>query len=72
MTTLPDKPNLRPQEVADFLQVNLSTVYRLIDENELPAFKLTAAKNSSLRIPRDLFLDWHSKRLPKRQNGASE
>lgn len=73
MTTLPDKPNLRPKEIAEFLSIRVSTVYRMIDEEYLPSLRLNNNTiHGALRIPRDLFLNWYKKRLSNGENDVSE
>jgi excisionase family DNA binding protein len=49
---LPQKPLLRPDEVAQFLSVSLKTIYRWHRSGILPGTKI----NRSLRIPRDSVL----------------
>jgi excisionase family DNA binding protein len=46
---LPNKALLRPDEVAPFLRVSLSTVYRMKDEGALEAKKIRGA----IRITRE-------------------
>jgi excisionase family DNA binding protein len=36
----PEKENLRLDEVAEILRISRSTIYRMIDNGDLPAFKL--------------------------------
>lgn len=43
------KPFLSPKELKDVLGISLPTVYRLIDERKLPAFKI----GNSLRFLRE-------------------
>ena len=52
METLPAKANLRPVEIAEYLDVSLTTVYELIKSGRLPS-KIVGRQ---LRIPRELFL----------------
>jgi excisionase family DNA binding protein len=49
---LPQKPNLRPGEVAEFLDVSLTMVYDMIHTGDLPSLKIGA----HYRIPRDSFV----------------
>lgn len=49
MTTLPQKELLRPDEVAVYLNISRSTVYRWIEEGKLPAKKVG---EKLIRIPR--------------------
>ena len=49
---LPPKANLRPAEIAAFLDCHISTVYELINNGVIPAVKLTR----HLLIPREKFL----------------
>jgi excisionase family DNA binding protein len=49
---LPQKPLLRPDEVAQFLSVSLKTIYRWHRSGILVGTKI----NRSLRIPRDSVL----------------
>jgi excisionase family DNA binding protein len=58
---LPPKQNLRPTEVAEFLDCNLDTVYRMIHDGVIPAVKL----GKHYRIPRDKFLEAYEKHLLK-------
>jgi excisionase family DNA binding protein len=48
MFTLPDKPLLRPDEVAKFWSVSVKTIYRWIDTGIIQAVK----KGGTVRIPR--------------------
>ncbi len=50
MSTLPDKALLRPDEVAIYFSVSVSTIYRWIDTGELDAVKIG---RGSVRIPRE-------------------
>jgi excisionase family DNA binding protein len=50
---LPPKPNLRPAEVARFLQCHIDTVYELIHLGKIPAKRLTR----HYLIPRAEFLE---------------
>jgi excisionase family DNA binding protein len=49
MTTLPQKPWLRPDEVALFFDVHVNTIRRWIDDGRLEASKIG---NTRWRIPR--------------------
>jgi excisionase family DNA binding protein len=51
---LPLKPNLRPIEIAEYLDVSLTTVYELIKSGRLPS----KVVGRQLRVPRELFLRW--------------
>jgi excisionase family DNA binding protein len=53
---LPKKPSLRPAEVADYLDVSLVTVYKLIEEGIIPALKTNPLAHGHYRIPRHEFL----------------
>jgi excisionase family DNA binding protein len=53
---LPSKANLRPKEIATFLDISLSKIYELIGAGELPSCKV----GNQYRIPRDRFLLWLS------------
>lgn len=46
------------QEVADFLQVHASTIYRLLKRRDIPAFKLGA----DWRFNQESIEDWVKKR----------
>lgn len=48
MTTLPNKANLRPSEVARYFDVTPKTVYKWIQEGKMEAIKIGGV----LRIPR--------------------
>jgi excisionase family DNA binding protein len=49
---------LTAEEVADFLRVHRSTVYRLLRNGQLPAFRV----GSDWRFSRDLIAEWvHSR-----------
>lgn len=37
--SLPDKDYLRPDEVADVMRRSRSTIYRMIDNGDMPAYK---------------------------------
>ena len=50
MTTLPDKALLRPDEVAAYFRVSVSTVYRWIDCGTMKAVKIAG---KCVRIPRE-------------------
>jgi excisionase family DNA binding protein len=52
MTTLPDKANLRPSEVARYFDVTRKTVYKWIQEGKLASVKIGGV----LRIPRESIL----------------
>lgn len=52
---LPNKPNLRPTEIAAFLDCSLTTVYELIHSPGFPVKKV----NRQFRIPRAAFLAWY-------------
>jgi len=49
---LPPKANLRPAEVAAFLDINSQTVYELIAEGIIPAIRM----RRQYRIPREQFM----------------
>ncbi|MBW2645109.1 MAG: helix-turn-helix domain-containing protein [Deltaproteobacteria bacterium] len=49
MTKLPNKPLLRPDEVADYWSVAVSTIYSWIDQGVIQAVK----KGGTIRIPRE-------------------
>lgn len=49
MTTLPNKANLRPSEVARYFDVTRKTVYKWIREGKMEAIKIGGV----LRIPRE-------------------
>lgn len=49
MTTLPDKANLRPSEVARYFDVTRKTVYKWIREGKLGSVKI----GRLIRIPRE-------------------
>jgi excisionase family DNA binding protein len=51
--SLPAKPNLRPAEVAKFLDVSPQTVYQMIIQGVIPALKTSPARGGHYRIPRD-------------------
>lgn len=50
---LPTKPNLRPVEVAKYLDVNVQTIYELIEQGIIPAMRM----RRHYRIPREQFLE---------------
>ena len=50
---LPKKPNLKPREVAEFFEVSLTLIYALIQEGQIPAYKL----GSHYRISRRQLLE---------------
>jgi len=52
---LPPKPNLRPAEIAKFLDVSTATIYELIDQGEIPSLRV----GRQLRIPRERFVTWY-------------
>lgn len=52
---LPDKDFLRPRDVADFLDVSLSTIYELINDGEMPHIPVGRQK----RISRSAFKAWY-------------
>jgi len=54
--TLPPKANLRPQEVADFLDISSSKVYQLIHNGSLPSKRIDGA----IKIPRADFSEWYA------------
>jgi len=49
MNELPNKPLLRPDEVAAFWRVSVKTVYRWIDEGIIPGVK----KGGTVRVSRE-------------------
>jgi excisionase family DNA binding protein len=49
MTDLPNKPMLRPDEVATFWRVSVKTIYRWIDLGIIPGVK----KGGTVRVPRE-------------------
>lgn len=51
---LPQRPNLRPVEIANFLGIGLTKVYEMIGEGELPFLRI----QKTLRIPRSEFERW--------------
>jgi excisionase family DNA binding protein len=65
LPTLPPHSHLTPQEVANFMRVNLRTVYRLCGD-DLPHI----VWGNAIRIPRAEFIRWytaHSKNIPAQQ-----
>jgi excisionase family DNA binding protein len=50
---LPSKPNLRPAEVAKFLDVSPVTIYEMIAGGTIPALKTSPNRGGHYRIPRD-------------------
>ena len=52
-SSLPNRPNLRPKEVANFLAIGLATVYEMIQTEDLPSVRVGS---KTLRIPRDDFV----------------
>lgn len=58
MKDLPDKANLRPDEVAEFFDVSTKTVYRLYEEGKLKGFRLS---KRIIRITRDSVLELRNK-----------
>lgn len=57
MNELPPRPNLRPVEIAKFLDLSLTKIYGMISEGKLPAFKI----DGQYRISRAKFLAWYEK-----------
>lgn len=57
MNELPNRDNLFPREIANFLRVSLSKVYKLIQEGGMPSRRI----GDQYRIPRKEFLDWYEK-----------
>ena len=54
MNGLPDKANLRPEEVAEFLDVSRSTVYSWAKEGKVfDRDKIIKMPNGSIRFPRE-------------------
>jgi len=53
---LPNKPNLRPVEIAAFLDVSVVTVYQMIKQGVIPALRTSPRAHGHYRIPRDKFL----------------
>lgn len=58
MTDLPQKANLLPREVQNFLQISRATLYRWLSRGIIPAVKLNG---NGYRIPREMFLEWYQK-----------
>jgi excisionase family DNA binding protein len=57
-----EKKFLSPKELKDFLGISLPTVYRLIDERKIPAFKI----GNSLRFLKDDVIAYlESKRIDR-------
>ncbi len=61
MENLPPKANLRPDDIAAFLDIEKSLVYEMIAEGDLPSLQVHS--NKSIRIPRDRFLAWYNSRV---------
>jgi len=61
---LPDKPFLRPDEVAKILQLHIKTIYKMIDEKELIALRI----RKKLLVPTNILYDYlkssYQKSLP--------
>jgi excisionase family DNA binding protein len=65
---LPPKTNLRPVEIAKFLDLSLTNIYALIASGELPTLKI----RRSYRIPRAPFLAWYNSQFKENERGQSE
>lgn len=59
MSKLPDKANLHPTEIAEFLDVHVATVYRLIEARKIPVKQICGGERPLYRIPRAEFLIWY-------------
>lgn len=66
---LPAKPNLRPSEIAEFLDISLATVYVMLDP-EQPALPWIQVRGQK-RIPRAAFLEWYTSQLKNCQLSLS-
>lgn len=53
--------NMQPKDVAQFLNVSLSTVYSLIKQNDFPV--LTMPKGRLHLIPKHKFLLWYARQI---------
>ena len=61
---LEDYPkNMLPKDVAEFLNVSLSTIYNLIKHRDFPV--LTMPGGRIHLIPKHKFLIWYSKQIEK-------
>lgn len=58
---LPDKPFLRPIQVAKILDLDINTVYNMIDEGEIFAKKV----RRQWRIPTNIFRDYLKRTFQK-------
>ena len=66
--TQPDRHTFTTSQVMELLGVSRATVSRLVQQGELEGYKLTAAKNSHLRIYKDSVEDL----LERRKLGPSQ
>ena len=63
---VPASPIMTVQQVADFLQVNKSTIYRMVHNDELPAFRL----GGDWRFDRKRIEEWCHRQTRKEQQDA--
>ena len=54
MTDLPDKKYFTPQEVADFFNIKVKTIYGWIAEGKMEAERIGPNNNGPLRIKKEI------------------
>jgi len=52
---LPDKAHFRPDEIASYFDVHVRTVYRWLEEKQMPCLRLPGG---DLRVPRNAVLQF--------------
>lgn len=59
-TQINPSKNYRPDEVAEILNVDIRTVYRLLNEplGNIPSFKLKPTSKGNIRIPGTGLINW--------------
>lgn len=56
MRELPPKANLRPAEIADYLDISLTKIYELLNDGTIPSIRV----GRQLRVPRKEFEVWYA------------
>jgi len=63
---LPNHPNLLPKEIAVFLNISVTQVYRMMQDRTIPHVKV----GEHYRIPREKFSEWYTYQLEQSQAEA--
>ena len=49
--------NMSVKDVADFLEIGLSTAYKLVESDDFPKLKMPGSR--LIRIPKHKFIEWY-------------